>query len=97
MNMMHGALFSLVHAVILLAISYFILLTARKNDSQNLKVFGYCIAVLLWVGAALVLGKGLSGRNQQFHKMQFMGEKFERQMGCPRGAPQANPALPQGR
>lgn len=97
--MVHGAIFSLVHAVVLLAVSYFILLTARKSDSQNLKVFGYCIAVLLWVGAALILGKGISGNNREFHKMQFMGEKMERKMNCsgPGAMQQANPQLPQGR
>jgi len=94
MNMMHGALFSLVHAVILLAVSYFVLLTARKTDSQNLKVFGYCIAVLLWVGAALVLGKGITSRSPMCHKGQMMGERFERQMGPPGAQQQLNQQLP---
>ena len=47
--MMHGIVFSFVHAVVLLAVSFFILLAARKLDSQNIKIFGYVIAVSLWV------------------------------------------------
>jgi len=74
--MMHGVVFSLVQAVVLLAVSFFILLAARKSDSQNIKTFGYAIAVLLWVAAALVLGKGVSTRHPMFHRMHMMGEKM---------------------
>ncbi|MGA2775790.1 MAG: hypothetical protein ABSE81_07020 [Candidatus Omnitrophota bacterium] len=74
--MMSGVVFSFVHAVVLLAISFFILLAVRKLDSQNIKTFGYVIAVLLWVAAALVLGKGVSVRHPMFHRMHMMGEKY---------------------
>ena len=76
--MMHGVVFSLVQAVVLLAVSFFILLVARKSDSQNIKTFGYVIAVLLWVAAALVLGKGISARHPMFHRMHMTGEKMGR-------------------
>ncbi len=85
--MMHGGVFSLVHAVLLLAVSFFVLLAARKSDSQNIKTFGYVIAVLLQVAAALVLGKGISARHPMFHKMHMMGEKM--------GKPIAHTEVPQ--
>ena len=78
--MMHGIVFSFVHVVVLLAISFFVLLSARKSDSQNIKTFGYVIVVLLWVAAALVLGKGVSARHPMFHRMHMMGEKMEHSM-----------------
>lgn len=94
MNMMHGGVIALVHAVILLAVSFFVLLAAHKTESRNLKVFGYCVAVLIWGCAALVLGTGVSERNSMCHKGQMMGERFDRPMG-PAGAQQTpNRALP---
>lgn len=43
----------LAFAGIILAISFFVLLGARKADSKGLKVFGYIIAILLWISIAL--------------------------------------------
>lgn len=94
MGMMHGIVFSFGHAVILLAVSFFILVTARKSESQNIKTFGYVIAVLLWVAAALVLGKGISARQPMFHRMHMMGQKLERHIGGPEAPQQGNQALP---
>ena len=87
MCMMQGLSFSLVHAVLILAVSFFVLLAARKTDSQNIKTFGYVIAALLWVGAALVFSKGISGRHPMSNKMYMTSEKMG--MPMPRGeAPQ---------
>jgi low temperature requirement protein LtrA len=77
---MHSGIFSIVHAVVLLTVSFFVLLAARKADLQNLKTFGYAIAVLLWVSAALVLGKGFTDRHFRMHRMHMMGEKMEHSM-----------------
>ena len=77
---MHGVIFGLVHAVVLLTVSFFVLLAVSKTDSQVLKTFGYTIAVLLWVSAALTLGTGLRGRHPMQYKMQMMQEKMEHPM-----------------
>ena len=92
--LMQGGVFSLVHAVVLLAVSFFVLLAAHKSDSVNLKTFGFVIAVLLWVAAALVLGKGVSARHPMFHRTHMMGEKMERPMGGAEAPQQANQGLP---
>ena len=50
--------FGLGSAGVLLAVSFFVMLAARKEET-GLKVFGYVIAVLLWVSAAAILGSGI--------------------------------------
>lgn len=94
MMMMQGVVFSFVHAVVLLAVSFFILLAARKSDSQNIKTFGYVLAVLLWVSAALIFGKGISERHPMFHRMNMMGEKMGKLMPHCEGLQQAGPTMP---
>ena len=93
--MMHGLVFSLVHAVVFLAVSFFILLAARKSDSQNIKTFGYVVAVLLWVAAALVFGRGIyTCHPMMCHKMNMMGEKMGRPMKSAGTLQQTNQAAP---
>ena len=76
---MHGIVFSFVHAVIILAVSFFVLSYATKQEVQWLKTFGLAVAVLLWVSAALVFGKGVSahdrgGREHSFYSGHKMWE-----------------------
>ncbi len=73
---MQGGTVVLVHAVILLALSFFVLLAALKNDSQGLKTFGVVIAVLLWLATALIVGKAITGRYCKMNKMNMMGGKM---------------------
>ena len=89
---MHSAVFALVHAVVLLTVSFFVLLALRKVDTQSLKVFGYAVAVLLWVSAALVFGKGLAG-HPMMHRMHMCG-KMDRQMMGAETQPQAPKEMP---
>ncbi len=92
---MHSGIFALVHAAALLTVSFFVLLTARKTDSQILKTFGYCIAVLLWISAALVFGKGLSGRHfMMMKKMHMMGGKVCNQATGSQAQQQTNTQAP---
>jgi len=60
---MYGVVFGFVHAVVILAVSFFVLLSAVKNESAALKTFGLVIAVFLWISAALIFTKGLTSSN----------------------------------
>lgn len=72
---MSGGLFSLSQTVVLLAVSFFVLSAALKHNSQGLKTFGIAIAVLLWIAAALVLGKSLTARYCKMNKMNMLKER----------------------
>lgn len=81
MGFMNGIVFSFVCSVMLLALSFFVLLTNRKHDAQWIKTFGYVVAALLWVSAAAVFGGGLRERpcramNIDMKKMPSMSEKM---------------------
>ena len=82
MGFMNGIVFSFVCSVMLLALSFFVLLTNRKHDAQWIKTFGYVVAALLWVSAAIVFGGGFRERpcramNMDMKKMPpMMGEKM---------------------
>ena len=43
----------------LLVVSFFVLFTIRKIDTEALKAFGYVLAVMLWICAALALSCGM--------------------------------------
>ena len=105
---MHGIVFSFVHVVIILAVSFFVISYATKQEAKWLKTFGLVVAVLLWVSAALVLGKGVCGHDREGrghffhadHKMwnhgAGMSHMMPGQMNAPTeqaGAPE--PAAPQ--
>ena len=66
---MSGVVFGFVHAVIILTVSFFVLFIAAKSESQALKTFGFVIAVFLWISAALIFTKGLTGKNSMMDKM----------------------------
>ncbi|MDD5136590.1 MAG: hypothetical protein PHX20_03925 [Candidatus Omnitrophica bacterium] len=52
--MMKGVgMLSVIPTSVLLTISFFVLLALKKVETQSLKIFGYCIAVLLWISAAI--------------------------------------------
>ncbi|MCX5703193.1 MAG: hypothetical protein NT066_01675, partial [Candidatus Omnitrophica bacterium] len=56
--------------------SFFVLFAIRKIQEQELKTFGYVIAALLWIGAALVFSVGVytvsTGRHPGMGMMQQM-------------------------
>lgn len=69
-------LFTIIPAALLLTVSFFILFTLRKIETQGLKAFGYCLAALLWVAALLVFSAGVytvsTGRHPTMCMMQEM-------------------------
>lgn len=78
-------LFALIPAAVLLTISFFVLVVLRKLDTQGLKTFGYVVAVLLWVAAALVISAGAyttaSGDFCPMYKMMMKGSLPPMMMG----------------
>ena len=52
-------LLAIVPTAVLLTISFFVLVVNRKQEVEGLKVFGYVVATLLWIGASVVFSAGL--------------------------------------
>ncbi len=75
--MMHKLteVYAIIPVAMLLTVSYFVLLTARKVDTKGLKIFGQFIAALLWVAATLVLITGISLSSCKRHKMKMPMER----------------------
>lgn len=61
--MLHGVIIAFTHAVIVLTASFFVLFAVQKIEAQWLKIFGYVLAVLLWLAAALTFAGGATGFN----------------------------------
>jgi hypothetical protein len=76
--------FALIPTTVLLTISFFVLFTLRKVDLEGLKAFGYVVAALLWISAAIIFGAGVytmaTGRHPMIPMMQQM---MKGQMGQP--------------
>ena len=67
------ALFAIVPATLLVAVSFFVLLAVRKTEKdQGLKVFGYVIAAFLWLSAAVVLATGVYHYARGCHMLKCM-------------------------
>lgn len=54
-----AGMLAVIPATLLLAVSFFVLAVLRKIEAQGLKAFGYVVAVLLWIAAALIFSSGL--------------------------------------
>ena len=81
--------FAIVPMTMLLTVSFFVLLAARKADAQGVKAFGYVLAVLLWISAALILSMGNYGFSGKRGKMMKCGMMQKGQM--PQGQMQGGP------
>ncbi len=68
---------SFVPATLLVTVSFFVLIVLKKADTQWLRIFGYCVAVLLWIAAVLVFTAGIfhsgCGFNHHRQGMQWQG------------------------
>jgi len=49
----------LLPATLLLTLSFFVLFTLRKVESQILKAFGYIVVGLIWITALLIFSSGI--------------------------------------
>lgn len=49
-----SAIMGIIPAVVLLAVSFFVLVVVKKTEGSALKAFGYAVAIFLW-GAAVVI------------------------------------------
>ncbi|MEW6170640.1 MAG: hypothetical protein AB1472_03700 [Candidatus Omnitrophota bacterium] len=86
--------FFLMHAIVPLVVSFFVLFVVSKTDKQGLKVFGLVIAVILWVIAALIFSFGLCStmnKSMPMCSMMSMMQKGQMQnidqqgVKCPMG------------
>ena len=68
-------LFAIVPTTMLLTVSFFVLVVARKIEEAKLKIFGYVIAVLLCICALITLSVG-------FYKISS-GKYYMKQMRHP--------------
>lgn len=72
-----SGLFILIPTLVLLVISFFVLFTLRKVETQGLKAFGYAITVLLWITAALVFSAGIYNLSLgRYGLMPMMGSPY---------------------
>lgn len=90
---MRQEFFVVIPMTMLLVVSFFVLITARKIDSRGIKAFGYVVTCLLWICAAFILFVGPSMcpmKNRMMpmkHKMMQGGHNMPQQpMMMPEGA-----------
>ena len=74
--MCYGLLFII--ALLLVVVSFFVLIALKKTDSKKLKIFGYILAVLLWISVIFILVGHFYVMKMQSHKM--MNDKSYHQM-----------------
>lgn len=53
-------LIAFIFTVLLLAVSFFVLFVVSRVQARRLKIFGYIIAALLWICAAIVFSTVIS-------------------------------------
>lgn len=74
-------LISFIFTVLLLAVSFFVLFVVRKTETQGLKLFGYIIAILLWICVAIVFSTVISVTltRRNLHIPMMRGMKSQKQ------------------
>ena len=72
-------LFTIIPVALLLTVSFFVLVVMRKIEEQSLKTFAQVIAVLLWIGAALVFSMGVYIVYTGQHPMMVMMRQMMQQ------------------
>ncbi|MGD0337039.1 MAG: hypothetical protein ABSB18_08105 [Candidatus Omnitrophota bacterium] len=80
MGMLYVMQSTIVSVTMFLTASFFVLFAARKTDAQGLKTFGYIVAVLLWISAALSLFTTISAYSARQQMMQMKRGTMQGQM-----------------
>lgn len=68
---------------LLLTISFFVLFALRKETGRRIRLFGYVVAVLLWVSSAIVLSAGIYTVATGKHPMIVMTQQMMKQSEMP--------------
>ena len=84
-----SGLITIIPATLLLTVSFFVLFTLRKVETQGLKSFGYVVVSLLWISSLLFFSIGVytisTGRPPMICMMQqMMKAKMGGMMQCPK-------------
>lgn len=91
-----GAL-AVVPTAVLLAISFFVLILNKKQES-GVKAFGYVVAAVLWLAALCVFSCGIymSAKGGFKHKMEkmMMKEVMMGEKGCMMQGEMMKPSMP---
>jgi hypothetical protein len=79
--------FAVIPVSVLLTISFFVLLTVRKAETQGLKAFGFVVAAVLWFASLVVFSTGIyilsTGRMPFRYMMRpMMCEKMQMMKQC---------------
>ena len=74
--MNQASLFVIIPISLLLALSFFVLVTARKVEGNALKTFGHVVVSLLWL-AAFILLLGIFQR-PAYNRMSFRGQMYQK-------------------
>jgi hypothetical protein len=82
------AIYSIVPVAVLLAISFFVLLAARRAEKDHaLKLFGYTVAALLWLTALVVFSTGVYAYGRGYRAMKCL-DKMKMRGPMPQMIPQ---------
>ncbi len=82
-----------VAAVVLVTISYFVLVSAKKTEGFH--SFGIAVAVLLWVAAAFAFVSGFTGGRPGCGPHVMKGERMAGALSAPQGSrgPMGGPGM----
>ncbi|MEI6831118.1 MAG: hypothetical protein WCK61_00205 [Candidatus Omnitrophota bacterium] len=70
-----SSIIAVIPIALLLALSFFVLLSINKAQTKVLKIFGYAVAVILWLAVATIILGGVYGLAKGGDKAKCMMQK----------------------